>query len=1097
MTAGLWTRIWPVLKIARVSEPLLTRGRRAALAWPRTVLIFLAVLVGSAFSQAPAPTDWQGIDNQLKEAYLKGDLADALRLAKLAVAAATTPEQSGRSLDRLGYLYYVSGNLKEGEPLIRQGLEIRRTKIGPDTEETAESLNDLALFCRDTRKLDEARTVAEEAVAIRTRVLDAKDPVLAETMETLGSIYSARGEYENAASTFERARAIYESEPDSKNPRAEYGTLLVNIAGNDQRLGKYRKAEADFERALEVLRQNLGVNHPIYGTSVGGFANLELEIGNYAAAEKAYNEAELLLKKQLGEQHPMYAHMLNDRARLFIALGNPDAAVSDFNAALASYRKLYGPNSVQVAPVLRNLGRLLLTKDPAEGEKLLVEAADIYAHTTDRPPFEYANVLLALGEAQRRRGDLGAARKSVETALDVAAQGLGKKHPVYADALNELALIHQANREYADAERRFEEAIDIVAETHGPNHPDLGRYIERLAALLDEEGKYASAAPLYRRSFEINDRLLTDILNVGSESNKATFLANLEDPIPALLSFQQRAGDQVPEARALALEAVARRKGRVLDQVRGLRERLAATSDPDLRRRFGEWEAMLQCQASLTIALGYRDLKPAVASACALADTAFEGRYERLLQDLRTKWTASLNDQALAALRVLEERRNVLEAALSRDSPQFVAAVQPIRIADMHANLAPDELFIEFTRYQPRGPSARSLPGRRYGAFLLSRGGAARWVDLGPAAPIDQAVHDLFEAANDWSVAIGRREEQAAKSLEGTAEDARRELSRRTLAPLEKWLAGDKAARRLRIAPDGMLTLVPFGALSESGGRFLAERYALDYILAGRDLAGASGPDVPAGPPVIALSPGAGASGTEARALTASVFRADRLERLQGAEAEARKLQSMIPRSQLLAEGEATEERVKKIHSPALLHIVGHGIVRGNEDCKAAPASPGCAVAGLDPASRAMSLSAIVLEEAYGRGRGSREDGWLTALELQALDLHGTALLVLSQCQMAGGAASTGDGVYGMRRAAAIAGARTFVAPLWNVADAPERKLMERFYAELGMGRSRAEALRLAELELLRNPETRSFLYWAPVILTGDPAPLPKAIFAP
>ena len=43
-------------------------------------------------------------------------------------------------------------------------------------------------------------------------------------------------------------------------------------------------------------------------------------------------------------------------------------------------------------------------------------------------------------------------------------------------------------------------------------------------------------------SFEINDRLLTDILNVGSESNKVTFLQNLEDPIPSLIYFQQRAG---------------------------------------------------------------------------------------------------------------------------------------------------------------------------------------------------------------------------------------------------------------------------------------------------------------------------------------------------------------------------------------------------------------------------------------------------------------------------------------------------------------------------------------------------------------------------
>ncbi len=83
-----------------------------------------------------------------------------------------------------------------------------------------------------------------------------------------------------------------------------------------------------------------------------------------------------------------------------------------------------------------------------------------------------------------------------------------------------------------------------------------------------------------------------------------------------------------------------------------------------------------------------------------------------------------------------------------------------------------------------------------------------------------------------------------------------------------------------------------------------------------------------------------------------------------------------------------------------------------------------------------------------------------------------------------------------MRRAAAIAGVKSFVAPLWKVADATEQALMNRFYEELSAGRSRAESLREAQLGLLRDPRTASFLHWAPVILSGDPAPLPRRLFA-
>jgi CHAT domain-containing protein len=203
-----------------------------------------------------------------------------------------------------------------------------------------------------------------------------------------------------------------------------------------------------------------------------------------------------------------------------------------------------------------------------------------------------------------------------------------------------------------------------------------------------------------------------------------------------------------------------------------------------------------------------------------------------------------------------------------------------------------------------------------------------------------------------------------------------------------------------------------------------------------------------------------------------------------------------MPKAVLLGEGEATEQRVKQLRRPAVLHILGHGIVRGTAECESAPSSPGCQLAGVDPAARAMSLSAIVLEEAYGRGGTSSQDGLLTALELQTLDLQGSEMLVLSQCRMADGVPSSGEGVFGMRRAAAIAGVKTLIAPLWKVADATQQALMERFYRELGAGKGRAEALRQAQLQLRRSRATASFLEWAPVILSGDPEPLPRALFA-
>src|SRR5207244_9728198 len=167
-------------------------------------------------------------------------------------------------------------------------------------------------------------------------------------------------------------------------------------------------------------------------------------------------------------------------------------------------------------------------------------------------------------------------------------------------------------------------------------------------------------------------------------------------------------------------------------------------------------------------------------------------------------------------------------------------------------------------------------------------------------APIDRAVQNLIAAANDWSVSIAAHETHGSASAEQTASDALRVLSEK----LRPVVAALGVAGRLRIAPDGMLNLVPFGALSDARGRALIERFAISYVPAGRDIAGAAAASSPIpGAAVIAISPGAGA------------------RRLQDAELEARDVSKWIPRAQVLGEREANEQRLKQLHRLVLLHI--------------------------------------------------------------------------------------------------------------------------------------------------------------------------------
>jgi CHAT domain-containing protein/tetratricopeptide (TPR) repeat protein len=1058
---------------------MLLRARLVALAC--CVVLLQAIGVG----QTPAASEWQALDQQALDLYVQGDLPKAIVAAEQALKAASAPRESGRSLDRLGFLYYTSGRLAEGEKYLRESIRVREQAFGIESLEYAETANDLAMLLRDLRKIDEARSLADRAVITRMQKLGANDLLLAESLNTLGTVYGFSGDYATAVANFEKAMAIHESRSASTRASEEYGTLCVNLAGTYQRLGKYALAESTFGKGLDALRVKPGEMHPAYAASMLAYAALKVDLGRYVDAERLYEEGGRLVKAELGEDHPVYATFLNNRGFLFQSLGNTAAAAADYQRSLDLKRKLYGPGSPLAVSTLRNLAHLTYAQNHEAGERLLAEAVDLYAKASNAPPFDYTSVLLGLERAQRDRGALTLALATGQQALAVAGKGLGTRHPLYAAAVRDLGTIEAALGQ-ADAERMLREAIAIAEDVHGTSHPDLPPFLNALADFYVRRADYASALPLYRRSFDIQDRFLGDVLEIGSESFKAASKSTATDPVPALIAFQAKAAD-LPGARALAFEAVTRRKGRVLEQVLIWRQRIRESTSTDVRREVGEWQALLECRTSLTVALGYREIKPSVVGTCTLEGTDLEGRYERLLSDLRTRWTSEIGAQAVRAIADLRERGDALETALNRRTGYATQSVAPASLDAIRRQLGDDERLVEFVSYE--APQPNGAAERRYGAFVLDARGGLEWRDIAAAAGIDASVRDLMTAANDWSVSIRNRELRSAQSSAVTAHDALSVLSARVWGPLAPLIAQAPNVRRLRIAPDALLNLVPFEALTD-GGHDLIERFSIAYLPAGRDVL-AEPTDSPSGAPVVVVSPGASVKAAPLANQSSIAFRAGGLARLPEATLEAADFRKIVPRASLLATDDATERRVKALRGPSLLHIVGHGVIRGDEDC----ANRTCASTALDASASAMTLSAIVLEEAYGRGRQSTDDGLLTPLELENVDLHGTEMLVLSQCQMANGVASIGEGVYGMRRAAAVAGARSFVAPLWNVDDRVQRTLMERFYTQLAAGKTRAEALREAKLSLRRVPATASFLQWAPVILSGSASALPPALF--
>ena len=66
------------------------------------------------------------------------------------------------------------------------------------------------------------------------------------------------------------------------------------------------------------------------------------------------------------------------------------------------------------------------------------------------------------------------------------------------------------------------------------------------------------------------------------------------------------------------------------------------------------------------------------------------------------------------------------------------------------------------------------------------------------------------------------------------------------------------------------------------------------------------------------------------------------------------------------------------------------------------------------------------------------------------------------------------------------AGAASLVASLWPVPDESTRQLRIHFYHDLVAGKSKAAALRSAQLTLQSNPAYSHPLHWAGFVLIGD-----------
>ena len=103
------------------------------------------------------------------------------------------------------------------------------------------------------------------------------------------------------------------------------------------------------------------------------------------------------------------------------------------------------------------------------------------------------------------------------------------------------------------------------------------------------------------------------------------------------------------------------------------------------------------------------------------------------------------------------------------------------------------------------------------------------------------------------------------------------------------------------------------------------------------------------------------------------------------------------------------------------------------------------------------------------------------------MNLRGTDLVVISACESGRGDVLAGEGVYGLKRAIAVAGAKNSLLSLWKVDDQATAAFMKQFYENLKSGMSHYNALRSTQEKFRIHPIPlwREPYIWSAFQLTG------------
>lgn len=849
----------------------------------------------------------------------------------------------------------------------------------------------------------------------------------------------------------------------------EFVECIALLSTMYEQAGYSETAEWLYERLKELQRNLLGENHVGYVETLHHLGAFYARRGNYRQAEQCYRKAWRAERRTANWNHISIVTTMSSLGNLHIELGNERLAEALFWIALDIHRRqlwnhqinllktpfkttLIRAEQCQYATLIDGLAQFYLTKqDTNQAISLFAQAHDIRRDYLGENHPEYIISLSHLATMNRLTGDFPRAKALASQVVAKRHQLYGERHPTYAEALSNLGWLHFILQEYEQAGPLLIQAVTVMQSIRGREHPDLLPYLTNLSSFYAAIGQAHEAFTTALQMLSIDDLSLSQVLSLGSERQRMNYIKISRLRIDLMLFIISRFYSTSPASRVLGMEFVLRRTALGMET--------------------------LTVQHEMLTGGGYLEQEKLLRKLQVLA-----GQIRQLTYDELSNGEARAVDRR--KLGELETKREGLEAELTRALPELnlLPRLEHVTCASVAGALPLESALVEFVYYKTSGSDTQSCQAR-YLAFILRAGEAEQveMVDLGEERQIDKAIQAFCVSITETKISAEEKWKQKGIALRKLVFD--------------RLLPGLQGCKRLFLVPDGNLNLLAFQVLPEDSALSSAENpsclldsYHISYLSAGRDVLRfdslaskqANAPLVVAAPDFHLIRQKATETGTSHN-LEAAISRDFEQARytfnfLPGALEEGKAIAKLLGIEPLLGP-KALKSSIKACQKPRILHIATHGFFLPDQQVqrKQSQKVPEDAMNRLQylttqQMENPLLRSGLALAGAENWNQREKlpaeaENGILTADEIASLDLQGTELVVLSACATGNGEIRAGEGVFGLRRAFTLAGAKRLVMSLWHIPDSETKELMLDFYKHLQDGNTCENALRTAQLE--------------------------------